>query len=48
MKKFIFFVAIFLLIAQFSSVNGGPLAYAACQTGCNGLVVACYAVSKIK
>ncbi|EIW80208.1 hypothetical protein CONPUDRAFT_20752, partial [Coniophora puteana RWD-64-598 SS2] len=24
---------------------GGPLAYAACQTGCNTLAVACYAAA---
>lgn len=26
-----------------SAVLGGPLAYGICQTGCNAVVVACYA-----
>jgi len=31
--------------AVIAPVSGGPLAYAACQTGCNGLAVACYAAA---
>ena len=26
-------------------VDGGPLAYGICQTGCNALAVACYAAA---
>lgn len=26
-------------------VNGGPIAYGICQTGCNAVVVACYAAA---
>lgn len=40
-------VAIILTIVLLSSqlVDGGPLAYGICQTGCNALVVACYAAA---
>jgi len=31
-----------LAAAAVTPAMGGPLAYAACQTGCNGLAVACY------
>lgn len=43
MKKLIAILALMILISQ---VNAGPLAYGICQTGCNVLAVACYAVSK--
>lgn len=33
------------IILLFSSVSAGPLSYAICQTGCNALVVACYAAA---
>ncbi|KAG5682636.1 hypothetical protein PVAND_011975 [Polypedilum vanderplanki] len=41
-KKLTLFLTI-LLIA--SNANAGPLAYAACQTVCNGGAVACYAAA---
>ncbi|KAG9312233.1 hypothetical protein JVU11DRAFT_7532 [Chiua virens] len=34
--------AITLAAAAVPLASAGPLAYAACQTGCNGLAVACY------
>ncbi|KAL7028856.1 hypothetical protein ACKWTF_006018 [Chironomus riparius] len=40
MKKFALFLSILLLV---SNASAGPLAYGICQTGCNALVVACYA-----
>jgi hypothetical protein len=43
MKKFAVLFAI-LMIA--SSADAGLLAYGLCQTGCNALVVSCYAVSQ--
>ena len=36
---------LFMLIVLATSVEAGPLAYGICQTGCNGLVVACYAAA---
>ncbi|KZP06955.1 hypothetical protein FIBSPDRAFT_1053254 [Athelia psychrophila] len=36
-------VALLAIVAVATPALGGPLAYAACQTGCNGLAVACYA-----
>jgi hypothetical protein len=30
---------------QVGMIHAGPLTYAACQTGCNALVVACYAAA---
>ncbi|KAF8176973.1 hypothetical protein BJ912DRAFT_986571 [Pholiota molesta] len=30
-------------LASTSIVQAGPIAYGICQTGCNGLAVACYA-----
>jgi len=42
MKKLALFLSVLLFI---SNANAGPLAYGICQTGCNALVVACYAVS---
>ncbi|KZP03955.1 hypothetical protein FIBSPDRAFT_851506 [Athelia psychrophila] len=35
-------VALLAIAAAATPVLGGPLAYAMCQTGCNGLAVACY------
>ncbi|KAL4072098.1 hypothetical protein J3A83DRAFT_4372086 [Scleroderma citrinum] len=32
-------------LAAAPAVTAGPLAYALCQTGCNGLAVACYAAA---
>ncbi|ORZ09994.1 cysteine-rich protein [Lobosporangium transversale] len=32
-----------VLLAMLGFSNAGPLAYGICQTGCNALVVACYA-----
>ena len=35
-----------LLLASFAVVaNAGPLAYGICQTGCNAVVVSCYAAA---
>ncbi|BGP16525.1 hypothetical protein JCM10213v2_004527 [Rhodosporidiobolus nylandii] len=34
-----------ILLASATTVHGGPLAYAACQAGCAGLQVACYAAA---
>lgn len=41
--KFIIFLVVLLLTT--SNTNGGPLAYGICQTGCNALVVSCYAAA---
>mmetsp|Transcript_76330 Transcript_76330/g.163695 ORF Transcript_76330/g.163695 Transcript_76330/m.163695 type:complete len:87 (+) Transcript_76330:80-340(+) len=39
-------VFIAVLIAQFLTfADGGPAAYGICQTGCNAVVVACYAAA---
>lgn len=35
----------FCLMLQVSSVNSGILTYAACQAGCAGIVVACFAAA---
>ncbi len=37
----LFFIALSCLFLTF--VSAGPLAYGICQTGCNALVVSCYA-----
>ena len=37
------FIAFLLL--SVSMCSGGPLAYGICQTGCNAVVVACYAAA---
>lgn len=42
MKTAIFIVTILLLS---SIISAGPLAYGICQTGCNALVVSCYAAA---
>ncbi|KAJ8072958.1 hypothetical protein AAF712_008142 [Marasmius tenuissimus] len=33
------------LLAALQGVNGGPIAYGICQTGCNSVAVACYAAA---
>ncbi|KAF8808935.1 hypothetical protein BYT27DRAFT_7136999 [Phlegmacium glaucopus] len=33
------------LIIMTTSVSAGPIAYGICQTGCNAVVVACYAAA---
>lgn len=35
-------MTVLLFGTLFDSVQGGPIAYALCQTGCSVLVVACY------
>ena len=45
MKNFGF---LFFFIILVSLADGGPAAYAACQTGCNAVATACYAASLIK
>ncbi|EFX79605.1 hypothetical protein DAPPUDRAFT_319504 [Daphnia pulex] len=38
------FLIVFILIGLFTFLSeAGPLAYGLCQSGCNALVVACYA-----
>ena len=34
-----------LFLSLFPMLLGGPLAYGICQTGCNAMVVACYAAA---
>lgn len=34
-----------ILLATPMLASGGPLAYGICQTGCNGVAVACYAAA---
>ncbi|KAI0705164.1 hypothetical protein BC835DRAFT_1230698, partial [Cytidiella melzeri] len=34
---------LFTTLAAAATVNGGPIAYGICQTGCNTVAVACYA-----
>ena len=36
---------VFLVLAATGMATAGPLSYAICQTGCNALVVACYAAA---
>ena len=43
MKSSILILTLSLLLVDLKVVLGGPLAYGVCQTGCNALVVACYA-----
>jgi hypothetical protein len=38
-------IPILALLATVQAVQGGPLAYALCQAGCAGLVVACYSAA---
>jgi len=42
---FIVLVSIIVFVLQPSSVNAGPLAYAACQTACNIGWVTCYSTA---
>ncbi|KAI0824053.1 hypothetical protein BC628DRAFT_1323633 [Trametes gibbosa] len=37
------FLAFLAALAAVPTTQAGPLAYGVCQTGCNALVVACYA-----
>lgn len=39
------FIVVLLLLSSASSISAGLLAYGICQTGCNALVVACYAAA---
>lgn len=43
MKSGAVFFAFLLMTASLSVTTAGPLAYGICQTGCNAVVVACYA-----
>ncbi len=38
-------VVFFILITIVQEADSGPLAYGICQTGCNAIVVACYAAA---
>jgi hypothetical protein len=39
-------VAVFaLLLSSINPAEAGPLAYGICQSGCNGVAVACYAAA---
>ncbi|KAH6902116.1 hypothetical protein BKA70DRAFT_1307301 [Coprinopsis sp. MPI-PUGE-AT-0042] len=40
-----FTIALASLIAFVGQVQAGPIAYGICQTGCNAVVVACYAAA---
>ncbi|CAG8651131.1 15050_t:CDS:2 [Funneliformis mosseae] len=44
---FIVLVSISFFALQLSSVNAGPLAYAACQTACNIGWVTCYSTARL-
>ena len=39
------FLVAFVVIYMMGRVDAGPLSYGICQTGCNGLVVSCYAAA---
>ncbi|KAH7054791.1 hypothetical protein BKA57DRAFT_405270 [Linnemannia elongata] len=41
----LFYVVLFFMILGLA--NAGPLAYGICQSGCNSLVVACYAAAGV-
>lgn len=43
--KFAFFLAVLLVSTPMLEISAGPLAYGICQTGCNAMVVACYAAA---
>ncbi len=46
MKSSFFLIALLaVVLVQLKVVQGGPLAYGICQTGCNALVVTCYAAA---
>lgn len=36
-------ICLAILLLSASCISAGPLAYGICQTGCNAVVVACYA-----
>lgn len=38
-------IIVVVLLLAVSPVSGGPLAYGICQSGCNAVVVACYAAA---
>ncbi|KAG1742009.1 hypothetical protein EDB19DRAFT_691958 [Suillus lakei] len=38
-------IAVFLLTATAGPAVAGPIGYAICQTGCNGIAVACYSAA---
>ncbi len=40
-----FFILILMLVSLPALVEPGPFAYGICQTGCNAMVVACYAAA---
>ncbi|GAN10857.1 zygote-specific protein [Mucor ambiguus] len=40
-----FYICCLLVLGLISSSYAGPLAYGICQTGCNALVVSCYAAA---
>jgi hypothetical protein len=44
MLRALLFFAI-LMVSLFTTAESGPLMYGICQTGCNGLAVACYAAA---
>lgn len=43
--KFAIFLTVLLTASPLPEVFAGPLAYGICQTGCNAVVVACYAAA---
>lgn len=43
--KIAILMTILLLSVPLAEVQGGLLAYGICQTGCNALVVSCYAAA---
>jgi hypothetical protein len=44
-KNALAFAVFALLVSSINPVEAGPLAYGICQTGCNTVVVACYAAA---
>ena len=40
-----FFILILMLVSLPAFVEPGPFSYGICQTGCNAMVVACYAAA---
>ena len=44
-KSALFFFSCFLMISTWPTADGGPLAYAACQAGCAGIVVVCFSAA---
>ncbi|KAI0656637.1 hypothetical protein C8Q70DRAFT_1056539 [Cubamyces menziesii] len=43
--NFISFAVLLTLVACAATADAGPIAYGLCQTGCNAVVVACYAAA---